>query len=53
MKKVQNKKAKDRAEKEAELKAKMAEEGYVDDFDPNEEPRNLLESSYDPDILFN
>lgn len=56
LKKVQNKKSKDRAEKEAMMKAKVLENeanGVYDDYDENEEPRNLLESSYDPDILFN
>ena len=56
LKKVQNKKSKDRTEKEAMMKAKVLENeanGVYDDYDENEEPRNLLESSYDPDILFN
>jgi len=56
LKKVQNKKSKDRAEKEDLMKAKKLEDeknGIYDDYDENEEPRNLLESNYDPDILFN
>ena len=49
LKKVQNKKAKDRAEKEAELKAAGE---FEEVYDENAEPRNLLDAGYDPDLLF-
>ena len=47
LKKVQSKKHKERQEKEAIMRAEFEE-----DYDENEEVRNLLEEGDDPDVLF-